>query len=51
MVMMRQGKDKFKRQEYLTFIDRFIIVPAKISKSGHQIEIKLYEHHFTKPTG
>jgi hypothetical protein len=45
-VMMRQKKNRFKRQEHQTFIDWFISVPAKITKSGHQMEIKLYEHHF-----
>ena len=47
-VMMRQKKSKFKRQEHRTFIDWFILVPAKITRSGHQMEIKLYEHHFYK---
>ncbi len=47
-VMMRQKKDKFKRQEHRTFIDWFISVPAKITKSGHQTEIKMYENHFYK---
>jgi hypothetical protein len=30
------------------FIDWFIAVPAKITRSGHQTEIKLCEHHFYK---
>ena len=47
-VMMRQKKDKFRRQEHRTFIDWFVAVPAKITRSGHQTEIKLYEHHFYK---
>ena len=47
-VMMRQKKNKFKRQEHRTFIDWFIAVPARITNSGHQMEIKLYEHHFYK---
>jgi len=47
-VMMRQKKSKFKRQEHRTFIDWFIAVPAKITRSGHQMELKLYEHHFNK---
>ena len=47
-VMMRQKKSKFKRQEHRTFIDWFIAVPAKITRSGHQTDIKLYEHHFYK---
>ena len=47
-VMMRQKKNKFKKQEHRSFIDWFIAVPAKIRKSGHQIEIKMYENHFYK---
>jgi len=47
-VMMRQKKNKFKKQEHRSFIDWFIAVPAKITSSGHQIELKMYEHHFYK---
>jgi hypothetical protein len=47
-VMMRQKKDKFKRQEHRTFIDWFISEPAKIIRSGNQTEIKMYENHFYK---
>ena len=47
-VMMRQKKDRFKRQEHRTFVDWFITVPAKITKSGHQTKIKMYEHHSYK---
>lgn len=47
-VMMCQKKNKFKKQEHRSFIDWFITVPAKITKSGHQIEIKMYENHFYK---
>ena len=47
-VMTRQKKDKIKRQEHRSFIDWFISVPPKITRSGHQMEIKLYEHHFYK---
>jgi hypothetical protein len=47
-VMMRQKKNRFKRQEHRTFIDWFISVPAKITTSGHQMELKIYEHHFYK---
>jgi len=47
-VMMRQKKNKFKQQEHRSFIDWFIAVPAKITISGHQIELKMYEHHFYK---
>jgi hypothetical protein len=71
-VMMRQKKNRFKRQEHFTllnlscrttyltgqaFIDWFISVPAKITRSGHQMELKLYSLSresgniiFTKPT-
>jgi len=47
-MMMRQKKNKFKKQEHRSFVDWFIAVPAKITKSGHQIELKMYEHHFYK---
>lgn len=47
-VMMRQKKNKFKKQEHKTFIEWFISVPARITKSGHKIELKMYEHHFYK---
>jgi len=47
-VMVRQKKSKFKKQEHRTFIDWFIAVPAKITSSGHQIELRMYEHHFYK---
>lgn len=47
-VMMRQKKSKFKKQEHRTFIDWFIAVPAKITSSGHQTELRMYEHHFYK---
>ena len=47
-VMMRQKKDKFKRQEHRTFIEWFIAIPAIITRSGHQTKIKMYENHFYK---
>lgn len=47
-VMMRQKRSKFKQQEHRAFIDWFIAAPAKITGSGHQIELKMYEHHFYK---
>ncbi len=47
-VMMRQKKDKYKKQEHRNFIDWFIAVQAKITQSRHQIELKMYEHHFYK---
>jgi hypothetical protein len=36
------------RQEHRTFTDWFIKLPAKITRSGHKSEIKMYEHHFYK---
>lgn len=47
-VMMHQKKSKFKKQEHRSFIDWFIEISAKITTSGHQTEIKIYEHHFYK---
>lgn len=47
-VMMRQRKSKFKKKEHRSFIDWFIAVPARITCSGHQTELKMYEHHFYK---
>ena len=47
-VMMRQRRSKFKKQEHRSFIDWFIAVPAKMTRSGHQTELKMYEHHFYK---
>jgi len=46
--MMRQKKSKFKQQEHRSFIDWFISVPVKMTRSGHQTELKMYEHHFYK---
>ena len=46
--MMCQKKNKYKKQEHRSFIDWFISVPAKITSSEHQIELKMYEHHFYK---
>ena len=46
--MIRHKEDKYKNQEHRNFIDWFIAVPAKITRSGHQIELKMYEHHFYK---
>lgn len=37
--MMRQKKNKDKKQEHRNFIDWCISVPAKITRRGHQIEI------------
>jgi len=47
-VMMRSINKKYKRQEHQTFIEWFIAIPAKITRSGHMTEIKMYEHHFYK---
>ena len=45
---MRQKKGKFRKQEHRSFNDWFISVPAKITRSGHHAELKMYEHHFYK---
>ena len=60
---MRQKKNKFKKQGHRSFIDWFISVPAKITRSGHRTELKtentykykqlgeqlkMYEHNFYK---
>jgi hypothetical protein len=45
-VMVRQKKAKFKKQEHRTFVDWFVAVPAKITRGGRRIELKMYEHHF-----
>jgi hypothetical protein len=46
--LMRQKKSIIKRQEHRIFIDWYISAPAKITRRGHQMELKLYEHHFYK---
>lgn len=63
---MRQKKNMFKRREHFTllnprcrinyltgqaFIDWFMAEAAIIINSGHQIEIKMYEHNFKKMPG
>ncbi len=48
LVMKRQKKNKLRRQEHRMFIVWFVAVPSKITRSGHQVELKLYEHHFYK---
>lgn len=45
-VMLRQKKDRFKRQEHRIFMDWFVNVPAKITRSGRRTELKMYESHF-----
>ena len=40
-VMMRQKKNKLKQQAHRSFIDWFVAMPAKITISGHQIELKM----------
>ena len=45
-VMARRKKERFKRQEHRTFIDWFVAVPARITRSGRRIELKMYERHF-----
>ncbi len=50
-VMMCQKKNKFKKQEQLSFVDWFISVPARITRSGHQTELKCMNIIFIKPPG
>lgn len=38
-VMMRKAVVKFKKQEHRTFVEWFITIPAKIIRTGHQIQI------------
>src|SRR5699024_1756474 len=45
-LMLRQKKDRFKRQEHRTFMEWFVEVPAKITRSGRSTDLKLYENHF-----
>lgn len=45
---MHQKKNKLKRCDHLTFIDRCIAVSSKITGSGDQMELKLHGHHFYK---
>ena len=45
---MQQKKDEFKRQEHRILIDLFIAVLARITNSGHQMEIQLFKYHFYK---
>ncbi len=45
-VMLSQKKSKFKPQEHRTFIDWLISVPAKITNTGHQMELKLTAYPF-----
>lgn len=45
-LMMRQKKDRFKKQEHRTFMEWFVEVPAKVTSSGRSIELKMYENHF-----
>ena len=45
-VRLRRKREKFERQEHRTFMDWFISVPAKITRSGRRTELKMYENHF-----
>jgi len=47
-VMMRYKVKKFFRQEHATFREWFILVPAKLVKTGRQYELKVYEHYYFK---
>jgi hypothetical protein len=45
-VMVRGKRERFMRQEYRTFMDWFVAVPARITRSGRRTELKMYERHF-----
>lgn len=47
-VMMRYKIKKFVEQEHATFRDWFILVPAKLVKTGRQYKLKVYEHYYFK---
>jgi hypothetical protein len=44
--LLQVQKNRFKKQERRTFMDRFISVPAKMTRSGRRTELKMYESHF-----
>ena len=50
-LIMRQKKNKFKQQEHCSFIDWFIAMPARIIRSGHQIELKCMSTIISKTLG
>ena len=45
---MLQKNNKYKKKEHRSLIDWFISLPAKIIRSDHQKEIKMYEYNFYK---
>jgi len=45
-ILRRKKKNRIKQQCHRNFIDWFISVPDRIIRSGHQIELKIYEHHY-----
>ena len=47
-VMMRSKHKQIKRQEHQTFREWFIVVPGKITSSGHTKEVKIYENYYCK---
>jgi hypothetical protein len=47
-VMIRNKHKRYKKQEHSTFRDWFVLIPAKIIKSGRQIELKMYENYYYK---
>jgi len=46
--MMRQKKNMFKRKAHRSLIDWFGSLPTNLTRSGNQLELKMYEHHFYK---
>ena len=47
-VMMRQRKKNLNNRNTAVLLIGLFAVPAKITISGHQIELRMYEHHFYK---
>jgi len=45
---VHQKKNRFTKQEHRCFIEWFIAVPAKITRNGHQTELKMNEYQFYK---
>lgn len=47
-VMMRYKHKRFFKQEHKTFLEWFILVPGKITKTARKLHVKMYKHHFYK---
>jgi len=47
-VQIRNKHKEIRKQEHTTFREWFILVPARIVKSGNQVELKLYKDYYWK---